>query len=83
MENKPANGKSIASLVLGIVGMIAWLLPLVGYPITIVGIILGCLGRKESKSGMSLAGLILSIIALVLTLGNSCLGVILQVSTMM
>ncbi|MCI8384704.1 MAG: hypothetical protein HFJ33_07645 [Clostridia bacterium] len=82
-ENKtqqPAGGKSIASFVLGIVGMIAWLIPLFGYPVTITGLVLGCIARKNEKNGFSLAGIILSSIALGLTLINSILGVILALS---
>lgn len=75
-NNKNVGGKSIASFVLGLVGLIAWLLPLVGYPVTIVGLILGCTARKNEKNGFSLAGIILSAITLALTLGNSILGVI-------
>lgn len=78
MENdKKNNGLSIASFVLGLVGLLAWLLPLVGYPVTIVGLILGCISRKHGKNGFGLTGIILCIICLVLTLGNSCLGVLL------
>ena len=68
------NGLSIASLVLGIVGFVAWFLPLVGYPVTIVGIILGALGMKKGGRGMAIAGIICSTICLVLTLINSILG---------
>ncbi len=81
-QNNKASGKSIASLVLGLVGLIAWLLPLFGYPVTIVGLILGCISRKTEKNGINLAGIILSIITLVLTLINSALGVILVLSQM-
>lgn len=81
-EKNKVSGKSIASLVLGIIGLIAWLLPLVGYPVTIVGLILGCLARKTEKNGLNLAGIILSTIALILTLGNSILGVLLVYSQM-
>lgn len=83
MENeKKVSGKSIASFILGLVGLIAWLLPLVGYPVTIVGLILGCLARKKEKNGFNLTGIILSIITLILTLGNSCLGVIMVLGSM-
>lgn len=83
MENeKKVGGKSIASFVLGLVGLIAWLLPLAGYPVTIVGLVLGCIARKTEKNGFNLTGIILSIITLLLTLGNSCLGVILTLSQM-
>lgn len=79
-ENESIDGKSIASFILGLIGMVAWLLPLCGYPITIVGLILGCIARKNQKNGFNLTGIILSAIALVLTLANSILGVIMVLS---
>lgn len=79
-NNNQIDGKSIASMVLGIVGFVAWLLPLLGYPVTITGLVLGCLARKDRKNGFNLAGIILSIITLVLTLINSLLGVLLVFS---
>lgn len=81
-EKNKANGKSIASFVLGLVGFIAWLLPLIGYPVTIVGMVLGFQARKNEKNGFNLAGIICSIITLILTLCNSALGVILTLSQM-
>lgn len=69
------NGLSIASLVLGLIGIVAWLLPLAGYPVTIVAIVLGVKGMKQqSGRGMAIAGLVLGIVFLVLTLINSVLG---------
>lgn len=41
---------------------------------TIVGLILGITGRKKGGKGMALAGIIMCVITLVLTLGNSILG---------
>lgn len=79
-EKNKIGGKSIASFVLGIIGLVAWLLPLFGYPVTIIGLVLGCLARKNGKNGFNLAGIILSIITLILTLGNSILGVLLVYS---
>lgn len=82
-ENKtqqPASGKSIASFVLGLVGIIAWLIPLFGYPVTITGLVLGILARKTEKNGFSLAGIILSAITLAITLINSILGAIMVLS---
>ena len=67
MENKN-NGMSIASLVLGICGCVfAWFIPLIGIVCGIVGIILAVKGKKVSapgKTGMAVAGLVLSIISL-------------------
>lgn len=64
----------IASLVLGIIAVIIGLfsagsLGWAGAIMAIIGIILGALGRKEpEKSGIATAGMVLSIIGLVLYL---------------
>lgn len=68
------KGMSIASMVLGIVGFLAWCLPILGYPVTIVGLILGICGIKRGGKGMAIAGIICCSITLVLTLINSLLG---------
>ena len=71
------GGQAIAGLVLGIISMLAWLLPICGLPVAIVGIVLSALGRKSvSRRTMATVGLVLSIIGLVLTLGNAALGVL-------
>jgi hypothetical protein len=74
------KGMSIASMVLGIVGFIAWCLPIAGYPVTIVGIVLGVKGMKKGGKGMAIAGIIMCTITLVLTLINSILGAFLSVA---
>lgn len=68
------KGFSIASMILGIVGFIAWCIPLLGFPVTIVGLILGILGIKKGGKGMAIAGIIMCAITLVLTIVNSALG---------
>ncbi|MEI6532206.1 MAG: DUF4190 domain-containing protein [Candidatus Roizmanbacteria bacterium] len=68
------NGKATTSLVLGIIGIIAWLLPILGLPITIVGLIFGIKGTKSLKHGIATAGIVLSIIGLVLTIANASIG---------
>ena len=74
------KGMSIDSMVLGIVGFIAWCLPIAGYPVTIVGIVLGVKGMKKGGKGMAIAGIIMCTITLVLTLINSILGAFLSVA---
>ncbi len=70
-------GLSIASLVLGIVGIFAWLLPLIGFPVTIVGLILGLKGmKKKAGKGMASAGFVLCVIFLIFTAINSFFGLI-------
>ena len=68
------KGLSIASLVLGILGFIVWLLPIVGFPVIIVGLILGIIGHNKGGKGFSTAGIILCIITLILTTANSAFG---------
>ncbi len=68
------QGLSIASMVLGICGFLAWCIPLLGFPVSITGLVLGIVGMKKGGRGMAIAGIITSAITLVLTLANSLLG---------
>ncbi len=70
------NWKAIVSLILGIIGIFAWLIPLIGYPVTIAGLVFGIIGLKSQKSGMAIGGMVLSIIFLMATVINSALGVL-------
>ena len=64
----------VAALVLGIIGLLAWFIPLFGFPVTIVGLILGIMGQKRERKGMAIAGMVMSIIGLVATIVNSAIG---------
>lgn len=68
--NQGSDGKAIASLVLGIISLITVFtgtFAIVGIVLSIVGLILGINSKKTNPSGMATAGIVLSIIALVLT----------------
>lgn len=73
------KGMSIASLVLGCLGIVAWCLPLLGYPVTIVGLILGIVGMKKGGKGLAIAGIILCSIFLLATLINSIAGAMIAI----
>jgi len=63
----------------GFGSILAWIIPLIGYPITICGIVYSSKGLKsETSKGKAIAGLILSIIFLVATIINSILGVLIN-----
>lgn len=68
----PGRGMAIASMVLGIVSIpLAW--AYVGVATAIVGLILGIIAKKKQKeagfpTGMSLAGIICSIIGLIISI---------------
>lgn len=77
------TGLSIASMVLGIIGFVAWCLPILGFPVTIVGIILGIIGMKKGGRGMAIAGIIMCSITFLITLINSILGAAMVASNYM
>lgn len=79
MAQPRRSGLAIASLVLGIASLIFWLLPILGLPVAIAGIVTGVMARSGSRRGMALAGLICSIIGLVLTIINGAVGAYLAV----
>ena len=79
-ESYGQSGKATASLVLGILGMICWLLPIIGLPVTIVGLVMGCKGLDSSNRGIAMAGVILSVIGLVATIINAAWGAYLGVT---
>jgi hypothetical protein len=63
--------------------MIAWLIPLIGVPTSIVGIVLAALGRRSvSRRTMATVGLVLASIALVLALCDFAFGVYFAVQRM-
>lgn len=62
-----SNGLAIAGFTLSLIGMILWLIPVVGIILPIIGLVFSALGRRsKTQRALATAGLILSIIALVL-----------------
>ncbi len=62
------TGQSTLALVMGLISLIAWIIPLAGVIVSGVGIAAGRTGRNSTKRGMATAGLVLSIIGLVIAL---------------
>jgi hypothetical protein len=74
-QAQPANGMAVASMVLGIVGLVFSFIPVIGviaWPLVILGIIFGGVGISKanqvpgSPKGMAIAGLTCSIVGLVI-----------------
>ncbi len=74
------KGMSIASLVLGICGIVGCCLPILGYPVAITGLVLGIIGKNKGAKNLAIAGIIVSSVTLGLTLINSILGVIMALN---
>lgn len=68
------NRKATTGLVLGIIGLIAWFIPLIGAPITIIGLIFSIKGLKSLKRGMAITGIVLCSIGLFATIVNASIG---------
>ena len=65
IEEIPAKGFSIAGLILGCASILCCVLPCFDFILGVVGLILSIIGRKRNGDGLSLAGLITSIIGVV------------------
>lgn len=69
----PGKGMSITAMILGIVSLVFCCVWYISIPCAIVGLILGCIGNSKAKevgmkSGMAVAGIVCSAIAIGLTL---------------
>lgn len=74
-SNEKVDKNASAGFILGLISIVAWLIPLFGYPVSICGIIFSSKGLKsQSNKSKAVAGLILSIIFLVFTFFNSLIG---------
>ena len=61
-------------LVCGLVSVVGWLLPILGLQLTIFGIVKSGNGLGSLNGGRAVAGLVLSIIFLLLTIANAAVG---------
>lgn len=74
-SNASSDKQGLVGFILGLVSIVAWFIPLFGYPVTICGIIFSAKGLKSvTNKSKATVGLILSIVFLVATLINSILG---------
>jgi len=64
------GGYGITALVLGIVGVALgwWIVPFLGFISSILAIVFGALGIKSRTRGMAIAGLVLGIVTIVLSI---------------
>lgn len=82
VQEKDNKGKALASFILGWVSILAWCIPLFGLPVTIVGLVLGILGRKSSRKTMAIVGIVLCSLFLVASIINAVLGALNAINVM-
>ena len=77
-QQQDLSGKANTSMVLGLVGIVAWFLPIIGFPVTIAGLVFGIKARHSAARGKAIAGIVLCFIFLTVTAINSALGAYLK-----
>lgn len=77
---KESSAGSVTSLVLGIIASLGWMIPVVGLPITIVGIVLGAINLKSHKAkGMAIAGFVINIVFLCVSIAKGIIDIIIYI----
>jgi len=64
------------SLIFGILAIFFWPVPYAGFLVSIIGIAAGFAVRRQRKSNIATAGIILSVIGLLVTLINLKIGIL-------
>jgi predicted RNA-binding Zn-ribbon protein involved in translation (DUF1610 family) len=73
------SGVAQAALILGCIGLVAWCIPCVGFPVNLTGLILGATSPKTAiNAGQGKTGMILCIVGLGLSVVNALVGVMLH-----
>lgn len=70
------SGYATIALIVGIFALFAWLLPICGFPLSIVGLVFASLGQNSFRRGQAVAGRVMCIIGLVGSIFNSIAGVL-------
>jgi hypothetical protein len=74
MMDSSKNGAATTGLVLGIISLLAWIIPIAGAPVSIIGLVQSVRGQKSQNTGQATAGLVMNIIGLVATIINASIG---------
>ncbi len=74
-KGRQARGaKATAALILGIIGMFIWIIPLIGLPVSITGMILCTNGKYAILTRKTLIAMVLCLVGCTLGLAYSILG---------
>ena len=77
MPVEKSSAGSVTSLVLGIIGSVAWLVPVVAIPINVVGIVLGAINMKSSKHrGIAISGFVVNIVFLLVAIAKGIVDIV-------
>ena len=68
------GGSAIAGFILGLFSLLAWLLPIVGLPVSIAGLVFGIKGTRSESKVVAIIGIVLCVLGLVLSIANAAIG---------
>ena len=72
------NESGWVSFILGIIGSLGWLVPIVGLPISVVGTALGAVGIGNPRDrGISIAGMVINFVFLLASIAKGIVDIIL------
>jgi len=72
-ENKTATYAKI-SMILGIIGLVVWFFPIIGLPVSTVGLTFGLRGFDAPKKWMAIAGIVLCVVGISFSSVNAGIG---------
>lgn len=68
------------SLILGIISTLSWMVPIVGLPITVVGLVLGAMNMRNPKAkGAAIAGFIVNTVFLCVTVAKGIVDLVMHI----
>ena len=68
---------SVTSLVLGVIGSVAWIVPILAIPINVVGIVLGAINMKSNKhKGIAISGFVVNIVFLAVAIAKGIVDIV-------
>jgi hypothetical protein len=74
VQTIPRENNARASLICGLIGLVAWCFPIVGLPLGLSAIILGSRSLKSESRTLALIGIVLGIFTLLLSIANMVLA---------
>lgn len=71
------NANAWTSFILGIIGSLGWIIPIIGLPVTIVGTVLGAVGMKNKRSkGIAIAGFVINLVFMLCAIAKMVVDIV-------
>lgn len=71
------NPNAWTSFILGIMSSLGWIMPIIGVPVTIVGIVFGAISMKQKRNrGIGIAGFVINIVFLCCSIAKAIVDIV-------